>query len=78
MKTREITAIGLRALGRAIKEGRKDMKLSQATFAELCDLHPTYIGRIERGEKNISFENIYRVARALKLKPSWLLDRANL
>ncbi len=54
------------------------MKLSQATFAELCDLHPTYIGRIERGEKNISFENIYRVARALKLKPSWLLDRANL
>lgn len=54
------------------------MSLSQEDFAEVCDLHRTYIGQIERGEKNISFENILRVSRALGLKPSGLLAAAKL
>jgi transcriptional regulator with XRE-family HTH domain len=54
------------------------MKLSQEAFADLCGLDRSYMGRVERGEKNISFENIQRIAKALKLKPSWLLDRADL
>jgi len=78
MQPRVDTKNGLRSLGRAIREGRIDLKLSQEDFAELCGLHRTYIGCVERGEKNVSMENVQKIARALKLKPSWLLDRANL
>ncbi|MDR2462381.1 MAG: helix-turn-helix domain-containing protein [Verrucomicrobiales bacterium] len=68
----------LKALGNAIREGRKALKVSQEDFAELCDLHRTYIGHIERGEQNISFINIRRVAIVLGLKPSQLFAKANL
>lgn len=68
----------LRTLGGAIRRERKRLGLSQEDFAEVCDLHRTYVGQIERGEKNISFENILRVSRAFRLKPSRLLAKANL
>ena len=68
----------LRKLGDAIRRGRKSIALSQEDFAELCDLHRTYVGQIERGEKNISFINILRFAKALRLKPSALFDAAGL
>ncbi|MDR1145163.1 MAG: helix-turn-helix domain-containing protein [Verrucomicrobiales bacterium] len=68
----------LQALGKAIREGRKAMKVSQENFAELCGLHRTYIGHIERGEQNISFVNIRRVAVVLGIKPSRLFLNANL
>lgn len=54
------------------------MRLSQEDFAELCDLHRTYIGQVERGEKNISFANILRISKALSMKPSKLLQQAKL
>jgi len=41
----------LRALGDAIREARKALGVSQEDFAEMCDLHRTYIGQVERGEK---------------------------
>ena len=66
------------SLGRAIRESRNDMKLSQKAFAERCGLDRAFIGRIERGEVSASLDSIGRIARALKLKPSWLLDRADL
>lgn len=68
----------LRALGDAIRAERKKLDVSQEDFAELSDLHRTYVGHIERGEKNISFINVLRISRALKLKPSTLLARAGL
>jgi transcriptional regulator with XRE-family HTH domain len=68
----------LRNLGVAVRKERKRLNLSQEDFAELCDLHRTYVGQIERGEKNISFENILRVSRAFGLKPSKLLAKAKL
>ena len=68
----------LRLLGDTMRRGRKRLKLSQEDFAELCDLHRTYIGQVERGEKNISFLNILRLARALKIKPSALFRDADL
>lgn len=70
--------IQLRNFGDAIRQGRKLLDLSQEDFAEACDLHRTYIGQVERGEKNISFINILRVSRALRVKPSKLLDDAGL
>ncbi|MDR1283754.1 MAG: helix-turn-helix domain-containing protein [Opitutaceae bacterium] len=68
----------LLALGEAIRRGRKLLKVSQEDFAELCDLHRTYIGQIERGEKNISFINILRVSKTLNRTPSQLFAEAGL
>jgi transcriptional regulator with XRE-family HTH domain len=68
----------LRLLGDAIRKERKRLKVSQEDFAEACDLHRTYVGQVERGEKNISFINILRLAKAVEAKPSDLLRRAGL
>lgn len=54
------------------------MKLSQETFAERAGLHPTYVGRVERGEKNVSFESMSRIAAALRLRASRLFAKAGL
>lgn len=70
----------LLALGRAVKNARslKQNGLTQEGFAELCAVHRTYIGQVERGEKNLSFVNLLRISRALNLKPSELLAQAGL
>jgi transcriptional regulator with XRE-family HTH domain len=68
----------LRALGVAIRAERDRLGVSQEDFAELCGVHRTYVGQLERGEKNVSFSNVLRVARAFRLKPSVLLARADL
>ena len=62
-------------LGDTIRQIRKQLGLSQEELAELSDLHRTYIGGIERGERNVSLENIVGIARALKVSPSQLLER---
>jgi transcriptional regulator with XRE-family HTH domain len=63
-----------RILGENIRRLRQVKLLSQESFAELCDLHRTYIGGIERGERNVSIENIIKIARALDVHPSRLFD----
>lgn len=70
--------IELRALGDAIRAQRAKLGVSQEDFAELCEVHRTYIGQLERGEKNVSFTNVLRVAKAFHLRPSALLARAGL
>jgi transcriptional regulator with XRE-family HTH domain len=68
----------LHSFGESIRRERKKLEISQEDFAELCDLHRTYVGQVERGEKNISFVNILRIAKAFKVKASVLLERAGL
>jgi len=53
--------------GRAVRGRRKKRGLSQEEFADLCGLHRTYMGGVERGERNISLINIERIARALDI-----------
>jgi transcriptional regulator with XRE-family HTH domain len=53
------------AFGKAVREKRIALKLSQEKLAELCDLHFTYISSVERGERNISLLNIAKIAHAL-------------
>ena len=54
-------------LGDTLREARKAARLSQEVLAEKADLHPVYIGAVERGEKNISVDAIVRVAKALNI-----------
>ncbi len=60
-------------LGVRIRDLRKRNGHSQERFADICGLHRTYIGSVERGERNISFDNIVRIADSLGVAPSDLL-----
>ena len=51
--------------GVRVRQLRKERGWSQEAFADLCGLHRTYIGSIERGEQNISLENIQKLAATL-------------
>ena len=60
--------------GKRVREERTKKGLSQEQLAELADVHRTYIGMVERGEKNITLGNIERIAKALKMSVSELLS----
>jgi transcriptional regulator with XRE-family HTH domain len=64
------------ALGRAIRELRRSADLSQEGLADRSRLHRTYVGGIERGERNVSFGNLLKLANALGVRPSELLARS--
>ncbi len=52
-------------LGRRIRDLRKPIGLSQEELAHRAGLHRTYVGSVERGERNVSLDNIYALADAL-------------
>lgn len=64
------------ALGRAIHQLRLDAGVSQEELARRAGMHRTYIGGIERGERNVSFANLLKIAQALGELPSKLLARS--
>lgn len=53
---------------------RLERGLSQEELAEVANLHRTYIGSVERGERNITIDNIEKIANALKVSVPTLLD----
>ena len=59
--------------GENVRKYRTALKLSQEAFAEECGLHRTYISSIERFQRNVSLDNIQRIANALNLPPYKLL-----
>ncbi len=61
-----------RSLGRRIRELRTKHGWTQEQFAEFCGLHRTYLGHVERGEKNVSLSTVLRVASALGIRISAL------
>jgi DNA-binding XRE family transcriptional regulator len=61
-------------LGEHIKMLRKEKGLSQEELSYETGLHRTYIGGIERGERNVSIENIEKIANALRIKLKDLFD----
>ncbi len=63
-------------LGRVIRQLREAAGYSQEGFADEVGVHRTYMGAVERGEVNISLRNIVRIAKALGLRVSELIRRA--
>ena len=53
--------------GKALRKRRHKLGVSQEEFADMCGLDRTYVGGIERGERNVALVNIERIAKALKL-----------
>lgn len=64
-----------KVLGQRIRNYRLQIGLSQEKLAELSGCHPTYIGQVERGEKNATMESIEKIATALNIPLSMLFDK---
>lgn len=60
--------------GIRLRQAREQLQLSQEVLAEKADLHRTYIGQVERGERNISIDNLEKLAEAVGL-PLWEMLR---
>jgi len=60
-------------VGMRIRELRLAKGISQEALADEAGVHRTYMGSVERGERNISLENIVRIAKALRVRPHELL-----
>jgi DNA-binding XRE family transcriptional regulator len=61
-------------IGIKLRNIRNELNLSQEEFAEKVGLHRTYIGQVERAEKNITLKNIHKICYALKIDPKELFD----
>ena len=59
-------------LGERVRDRRAGLKLTQQDLGDRCGLHRTFIGSVERGERNVSILNLRQMARALRTEPMFL------
>lgn len=64
-----------RAFGARVRALRETRGFSQETLAEYAGIHRTYVGSVERGERNIALDNIHALADALGVPPRELFDK---
>ena len=62
------------AFGKKVREERLKRKLTQEGLAKIAGVHRTYIGMIERGEKNLTLTNLLKISKALNVKTSKLVE----
>jgi transcriptional regulator with XRE-family HTH domain len=67
----------LKKIGQNMRSCRIKKGLSQERLADICGLHRTYVGSVERGERNISILNLERIANALNITIKDLLNDNN-
>lgn len=65
-------------LGAAIRARRKALQISLEALADLAEIDRSHMGKIERGERNVTLLNVLRIAKALQSKPSEILAEAGL
>jgi len=73
LPTKEEVQVGF---GNAVRALRSDAELTQEQLAASSEMHVTCISQIERGLKNVSLFNLYRIASALEISPARLLEEA--
>lgn len=64
--------------GEVVRARRSVLALSQEALADLAEIDRSHMGKIERGERNITFLNIVKIAKAIECRPSELLAAAGL
>ncbi|MBS7337389.1 MAG: helix-turn-helix transcriptional regulator [Thermoguttaceae bacterium] len=64
----------LTKFGRTVRKFRTSKGISQEKFADMCELHRTYISDIELGKRNVSLENIEKISKALNLNISEIFE----
>lgn len=64
----------LRTVGRRIRERRESLGWTQEELADRCELHRTFIGSVERGERNTSILNLRRIAKQLRVSLNRLFE----
>ena len=62
-----------RAVGRSLRRYRQAHGLSQEAFADLVGVHRTYMGGLERGERNLTLKAVERIAAVIRVDPLELL-----
>jgi transcriptional regulator with XRE-family HTH domain len=62
-----------RAVGRNLRRYRQERGLSQEAFADLVGVHRTYMGGLERGERNLTLQSLERIAAVIRVEPLELL-----
>lgn len=65
-------------LGNAIRARRSEMGFSQEKLAEQVNVHRNYVGKVERGEQNVTIDSLVRFSDTFNCKPSELLAEAGL
>ena len=65
----------LTSFGKAVRNIRQEKGFSQESFALKAEIHRTYIGGIERGERNPTLTSIFKIARALEVEPEILFEK---
>ncbi len=66
--------VARRVFAANVRRIRTEQRITQERLADLCGLHRTYIGSIERAERNVSIDNMARVAHALKVPLTALVE----
>lgn len=59
--------------GRRVRERRNELGLSQETLADACGLHWSFVGQVERGQRNLTLHNIIKIAVGLRIDPGHLV-----
>jgi transcriptional regulator with XRE-family HTH domain len=62
------------SIGRRVKEVRTKLDLTQEELADKAELHPSYIGQVERGSKKVSIETLQKITHALNIPLKSIFD----